>query len=328
MRRREFIGLLSGLAAARTLAVKAQQSAMPVIGFLASESPKSFSERVQAFHQGLKEVGYVEGQNVAIEYRWADGHYDRLPALAADLVRRQVSVIASSGGTPAALAAKSATSTIPIVFEVAVDPVDVGLVVSLNRPGGNITGVTSINVAVGARRLELMHELVPTANIMALLVNPTNPILAETLSRKMQAAARTLGLQLFVLNASTEQDFETVLSQLVKLRAGGLVIGSDAFFNSRIAQVGAMTLGHAVPTIYQSREFVAAGGLMSYGGNLKDIYRQAGRYAGRVLNGEKPAELPVQWPTKFDLIINLKTAKALSITIPQSIMVLADELIE
>jgi putative ABC transport system substrate-binding protein len=326
MRRREFITLLSGTAV-WPLATHAQQSAMPVIGFLNSASRTQQKSNLAAFRQGLQESGYVEGQNVAIEYRWAENQYDRLPALAADLVRRQVTVIVTSGGTPSALAAKAATATIPIVFYVGVDPVEFGLVASLGRPGGNATGVTNLNVALGAKRLELMHELVPAATILALLVHPTSP-LAETQLRDVQAAARTLGLQLRVLHASTERDFDAVFATLVQLRAGGLVFLPDAFFNVRIGQLAALTLHHAVPAIYSGRDFAAAGGLMSYEGNLINGNRQVGIYAGRVLKGERPADLPVVQAAKVELILNMKTAKALGITIPPSIMVRADEVIE
>jgi putative ABC transport system substrate-binding protein len=327
MRRRKFIGLLSCAAVARPLTVRAQQSAMPVIGFLSGGPPGSYTDRVRAFHQGLSETGYVEGQNVAIEYRWADGHYDRLPALAADLVRRQVTVI-TAGSTPASLAAKAATTTIPIVFEAAVDPVEVGLVASLGRPGGNITGVTNLFVAVGSKGLELMHELVLTATIMALLINPTSPKLADPVSRDTQAVARRLVLQLHILRASTEQEFETVFSTLVQLRAAGLMIGPDAFFTSRSEQLAALAVHHAIPTIYNAREFTAAGGLMSYGTSISDNYHLIGQYIGRILKGAKPADLPVVQSAKFELIINMKTAKALGITIPPLIMERADEVIE
>ena len=256
---------------------------MPVVGFLSSESPDGYADRVRAFRQGLSETGYVEGRNVAIEYRWAEGHYDRLPAMAADLVRRQVAVIVAN--TPAAPAAKAATTTIPDRL-FGGDPVAAGLVASLNRPGGNLTGVTTLNVELGPKRLELLHELVPTATVIALLVNPTNPN-AETLSRDLQAAARTLGLQLHVLHASTERDFDTAFATLAQLRAGALVIGPDAFFNSRSEQLAALAVRHAVPAIFQYREFAAAGGLMSYGGSITDAYRLVGVYTGRILKGEK-----------------------------------------
>ena len=294
MQRREFITLLGGAAAAWPLDVLAQQPAMPVIGFLGSASPDLYARALRAFREGLSETGYVEGRNVAIEYRWADGQNDRLPALAADLVRHQVSVIVAPGSTPAALAAKAATATIPVVFQGGTDPVAAGLVASLARPGGNVTGVTNLNTELGQKRLELLRELVPTANVIALLVNPTSSFIAEAVSRDLRAAARTLGLQLHILNASTERDFDTVFASMAQLRVGALVIGADAFFNNRSEQLAALTLRHGVPTITQYREFAAAGGLMSYGGSTTDTFRQVGVYVGRILKGEKPADLPVQ----------------------------------
>jgi putative tryptophan/tyrosine transport system substrate-binding protein len=298
---------------------------MPAIGFFNSGSSDGYAPMLAAFRQGLKETGYVEGQNVAIEYRWADGQYDRAPAMVAELVRRRVAVIVAN--TPGNLAAKAATTTVPIVFTIAGDPVEMGLVASLNRPGGNLTGVTSSSVEVMPKRLELAHELLPTATIIAGLVNPTNAAI-ETQLRDLQAAARTLSLRLHVLHASNESDFDAVFATLVQLRAGVLVIGSDAFFNSRSEHLAALALRHAVPTIYQYRSFAAAGGLMSYGSSLTESYYQAGIYTGRILKGEKPADLPVQQSTKVELIINLKTAKALGLTVPTTLLRRADDVIE
>ena len=329
MRRREFITLLGGAAAAWPLAARAQQSGpMPVIGVLSAEWPDPFSDRLRVFRDGLRETGYVEGRNLAIEYRWAEGQNDRLPELAAELVRRQVSVIVTAGSTPAALAARKATTTIPIVFYLGADPVQAGLVTSLSRPGGNLTGVVTLNVEVAPKRLELLHELVPTATKIAALINPTTPVLAETLTRDLEAAARTLGVKLHVLHASSDRDFDTVFASLVQLRAGGLVIGTDALFNSRSEQLAMLAVRHAVPAIYQFREFVSAGGLMSYGTTVMDTYRPLGVYTGRILKGEKAAELAVQQATRLELIINMKTAKALGISVPLPLAGRADEVIE
>jgi putative ABC transport system substrate-binding protein len=282
---------------------------------------------VASFRQGLKEAGYVEGQNVTIEYRWAEGQYDRLPALAADLVQQKVTVIAATS-TPAALAAKAATSRVPIVFTTGGDPIKLGLVASLRRPGGNVTGSTQLTVEVGPKRLELARELFPGATTVALLVNPANPV-AATVSKDLQAAADTLGVRLHVLHASTEADFEAAFATAAQLRAAGLVIsGADPLFVSHAAQLGALALRHSVPAIYQFREFAAAGGLMSYGGNARDTYRLAGVYTGRILKGEKPADLPVAQSTKVELILNLKTARALGITVPLPLSGRADEVIE
>jgi len=322
--RRQFITLLGGAAAAWPLTARAQQPAMPVIGFL-STSPGPVAPIVVGFRGGLNATGFTEGQNVAIEFRWAD-QYDQLPALAADLVRRQVTVIAASG-LPAAVAAKAATATIPIVFQLASDPVALGLVASLNRPGGNLTGLTSLNEEIGPKRLELLHEVVPTATTIALLMNPTSPNL-ETLSRDMLAVARTLRLELPVLQASNEHDLDTVFGRLAQLQAGGLVAGAHAFFNSRSERLARSALSHAVPMISPYREFATAGGLMSYGHSLIEQYRQAGIYVGRILKGEKPSDLPVQQATKIELIINLKTATALGVNFPLSLLGRADEVIE
>jgi ABC-type uncharacterized transport system substrate-binding protein len=326
MKRREFITLLGGAAVSWPLAARAQQ-ATPVVGFLGSASPEAYARRLRAFHQALKETGYVEGQNVEVEYRWAGGQYDRLPALAADLVRRQVAVIIAAGAQ-ATLAVKAATTTIPIVFSIATDPVAEGLVASLNRPGGNLTGITSLNVEVGPKRLELLHQVVPSATSMALLVNPTNPSIAEPFSRALQAAARVLGLQLHVLHASSEREIEAAFATLVKLRAGGLVIMPDQLFIARSEQLAALTVRHAVPSVHLFREFAAAGGLISYGSDEGEYYRQVGIYIGRILKGEKPSDLPVQQVTKVELIINLKTARALGLTIPLPLLARADEVVE
>jgi putative ABC transport system substrate-binding protein len=299
---------------------------MPVIGFLGVESPDKWTSRLRAFRQGLGQTGYVEGQNLAIEYRWADGQNGRLPSLTAELVRSRVGVIVAPGSTPAALVAKATTATIPIVFTVATDPVEIGLVASLRRPGGNITGVTSLGWEAGSKRLELLRELVPAATLIGLLVNPSNPTLAER-TKTIHASARTLGLQLHVLHASSERDFDMAFTTLAQLRIGALVIVSDAFFTARIEQLAALTLRYAVPAIYQY-EFAAAGGLVSYGSDFADSFRLAGAYAGRILKGEKAGDLPVQQSTKVELIINLKTAKALGITVPLPLSGRADELIE
>jgi putative ABC transport system substrate-binding protein len=324
IQRREFVAGLGG-AAAWPVVARAQQSAMPVIGFLNGASSWEYSERAAAFRQGLSQAGYVEGRNVLIEYRWAEGHYERLPIMAADLVRRGVAVIFANG--PAVLEAKAATSTIPIIFNVAADAVQAGLVASLNRPGGNLTGVSNLGVEVGPKRLALLHDLVPRATIIALLINPTSPN-AETQSREMKAAARAIGLQLSIAHASGERDFDTVFASLVQLRAGGLVIGPDPFFNSRAELLAALALRHAMPTISQFRQFATVGGLMSYGGSQTDQYRLAGVYTGRILKGEKPSNLPVQQSTKVELIINMKTAKALGLTIPETLLATADEVIQ
>jgi putative ABC transport system substrate-binding protein len=326
MKRRDFITLLGSAAAAWPLAGRAQQPAMPVIGFLNGASPDGYAPFVAAFRQGLKETGYVEGQNVTIEYRWAEGHYDRLPALAADLVQQKVTVIAATT-TPAALAAKAATSTVPIVFTTGGDPIKLGLVASLRRPGGNVTGSTQLSVEVGPKRLELARELFPGATTVALLVNPANP-LAATVSKDLQAVADTLGLRLHVLHASTEADFEAACATAAQLRVALVISTPDPLFGSHAAQLGALALRHSVPAIYFQREFAAAGGLMSYGGSITDTYRLAGLYAGRILKGEKPADLPVVQSTKVELILNLKTAKALGITVPLPLSGRADEVIE
>jgi putative ABC transport system substrate-binding protein len=330
MRRRQFFTLLGGAVASWPLAARAQQPAMPVVGFLNAASPNLFAHVVSAFHLGLNETGYVEGRSVAIEYRWAENQYDRLPALADDLVRRRVNVIATGSATLATLAAKAATTTIPIVFLTGADPVKEGFVDSLNRPGGNLTGVTTLNVEIAPKRLEMLHELLPTTTIMAVLVNPINyqGVVTSQLS-DAQAAAHTLGLQtIHVLQASTEPDLNSAFSTLVQRRAGGLVISADTFFSSKSIELAALASRHAVPTISPYREFVEAGGLMSYGASVTDLYRMVGVYTGRILKGEKPDDLPVQQATKTELVINLKTAKALGLTVPPTLLARADEVIE
>lgn len=327
MKRRVFITLLGGAAVTWPLAARAQQSVKPVVGFLNGASAELYAKFAGEFRRGLNEMGFVEGQNVVVEYRWADGHYDRLPEMAADLVRRRVTVIAATS-TPAALAAKTATKTIPIVFTTASDPVSLGLVASLARPGGNMTGATQLNLEVGPKRLELLHQLLPKATVIALVVNPTNPRVAEVQSRDAQDAARTLGLQLQILQASTEAEFDKAVASLPP-RAGGLVIaGGDPFFNSETAKLAVTTVRHGLPAIANGREFAAAGGLLSYGGSVADSYHLAGIYTGRILTGEKPADLPVYRSTKVEMYINLKTANALGLIVPQGLVIAADEVFE
>ena len=330
LKRREFITLLGGAVAAWPLVARAQQSPLPVIGFLNAASPDLFAHVVRAFRLGLNEMGYVEGRNVEIEYRWAENQYDRLPALAAELVRRRVSVITTGSATLAALAAKAATTTIPIVFLMGADPVELGFVTSLNRPGGNLTGVTTLNVEISPKRLEVLRELLPTTTIMGVLVNPmNNPATVETELRQAKAATHTLGLQMIhVLQASTERDLDSAFSTLIQRRAGGLVISADTFFSGKSVELAALASRHAMPTISPYREFVTAGGLMSYGGRVTELYRLVGIYTGRVLKGEQPADLPVQQVTKVELVINLKTAKSLGLEVPPTLLARADEVIE
>lgn len=327
MKRRELIRMIPGGAAAYwSLAARAQQPAMPVIGFLNGSSPTGYAHMLTAFREGLKEAGYVEGQNVAIEFRWAEGHLDRLPELASDLVHRRVAVIAATS-TPANLVAKNATSTIPIVFTTGSDPVRFGLVTNLARPSGNVTGVTQLNVEILPKRIELAHELVPAATEIALLFNPTDPI-TDPEEKAAQAAARTLGLKLHILQAGTEAELVDAFDAVVRMRAGAFVVATSVLFNGLIDQMAALATRHMLPTVYAYREFVAAGGLISYGPELTDSYRLAGIYTGRILKGEKPADLPVQQATKVELLVNLKAARALNLIIPQGLLARADEVIE
>jgi len=326
VRRRAFVTLLGG-AAVWPLAAQAQQRGLPVIGFLGAPSAAPYARYVAAVHQGLKEVGYVEHQNVAMEYRWADSQYDRLPALAADLVSRRVAVIVPIGGSPAVLAAKAATSTIPIVFNLGADPIELGLVTNLSRPGGNITGIAMMALEIETKQLQLLHELAPTSTSIAILLNPSSGQ-AQPQEREAQEAARVLGLQVLVLKASTEREIEQAFAALVRERAGALLVGADTFFVSQATLFVVLTARHSIPTIYPFRPYVDAGGLMSYGASLLDSYRQTGVYAGRVLKGEKPADLPIVQPTNFELVINLKTARAVGIAIPPTLLARADEVIE
>jgi putative ABC transport system substrate-binding protein len=328
LNRRDLLILGAGAAVAWPLIARTQQKAMPVIGFLSgAASAGPYKSYVAAFHQGLSETGYVEGQNLAIEYRWAEGHYDRLPGLAADLVGRKVDLIAASGGSVSVRAAKSATSTIPIVFTSGDDPVATGLVASLARPGGNLTGVSFLDVELNPKRLELLSELVPQARVIALLVNPNNSN-ADRIMREVREAARAKGVQLPILKAGTESEIDAAFATLVQLQAGALLVGNDPFFTSRREQLVALASRHTIPAIYAGRESAVAGGLISYGASFTSVYRQLGIYAGKILNGAKPADLPVEQPTTFELVINLKTANALGLTMPQSLLARADEVIE
>ena len=326
MRRREFIKVVA-LATAWPLAVRAQEAPKPVVGFINAASAESYTRQTAAFLKGLSETGYVEGQNVSIEYRWAEGRADRLPAMAADLVRRQVAVIAATS-TPAAIAAKAATTTVPIVFETGADPIQLGLITNLSRPGGNVTGITQTNVEMAPKRLQLLNELVPTARVMALLVNPNDLTLAEAYAKNVQAAARALGVELHILNASTGPDLDVAFAKLAQLQAGGLVVSGGAFLTSQSEKLAALAMRHAVPTVFTNREFVVAGGLLGYGSAIADAYRLVGIYTGRILKGDKPADLPVQQATRVELYINLKTAKALGLTVPNTLIGRADEVFE
>jgi putative ABC transport system substrate-binding protein len=327
VRRREFITIVGGAAAAWPLAARAQRAAAPVIGWVNLASQQDYARLLSAFLKGLGEVGYVDGRNVSIEFRWGEYRADRLPALVADLIHRQVAVIAATS-TAAAMAAKAATTTIPIVFETGADPVKLGLVTSLNQPGGNVTGVTQLHVEIVPKLLELLHELLPTVRVMALLVNPTDPALAEDQTRELLQAAAALGLQFHVLNASSQNDFAGVFKKLGELQAGALVIAGEPLFTSHSEQLGALSLRNRVPAVYKGREFAAAGGLMSYGSDIAESYRLTGVYAGRILKGDKPANLPVQQATKIEMYINLKTARELGITIPLPLSGRADGVFE
>jgi putative tryptophan/tyrosine transport system substrate-binding protein len=327
VRRREFITLVGGAAAAWPIAARAQQPAMPVIGFLSSGSAGPMAKFVVPFREGVSQFGYVESRNVTIEYRWAEERHDRLPALAADLVHRQVSVIALAG-LPAALAAKAATKAIPIVFLMSADPVQLGLVASLGRPGGNMTGVVSLTLETAPKLLELLHELVPKASAIALVVNPANSAQAESTTREVQVAAHRFGIELNVLHASAEHEFEAVFAKSFQLGAAALVIGPDPLFNSRSEQLGALAIRHAIPAICPYREFAMTGGLAAYGTNFPNFFRQLGVYTGRILKGDKPADLPVEQAVKLDLVINLKTARTLGLEVPPTLLARADEVIE
>jgi putative ABC transport system substrate-binding protein len=324
MNRRAFISLLGATVACPA---QAQQPAMPVIGFLSGQQAADYGHLIAAFRRGLNENGYVEGQKVAIEFRWAEGHVDRLPALATELVRRQVAVIAATGGDASALAAKAATAAIPIVFTIGGDPVDLGLIASLNRPGGNVTGITQFTAPLETKRLELLHELVPGATVIAMLINPNNPNSAAQL-KDVPEAARVRGLQLHILRANADTGFETAFAALGERRISALLVASDPFFNNRRAELVALTARYAVPAIFHQREFTTAGGLMSYGTSASDMYRQAAIYTARILKGTKPADLPVQQPTRFEFVLNLKTAKPLGLDVPAKLLALADEVIE
>jgi putative ABC transport system substrate-binding protein len=327
MKRRQFIAGLGG-AAALPLVARAQQPAMPVIGYMGAGRPDAAREVVKEFHRGLSEIGYIEGKNVAIDYRWAEDRLDRLPEMASDLVRRQVSVIVTLQSTASALAAKAATGSIPIVFETGTDPIDSGLVASLNRPGGNITGIYNLIAPVAAKRLELLHEVMPAVTSLAYLVNRTNAVFAESETKELQAAAHSLGLRLLIHNATNQSEMETAFTKLVREGAGGLVVGADLLFYDHADWLIALASRHRVPTIFMWREVIAAGGLIGYGTDLSEVWRRVGVYTGRILKGEKPADLPVQQATKMQLAINLKAAKALGITFPTALLVRADEVIE
>ena len=328
MKRRDFITLVGGTAATWPLAAHAQQSAMPVIGFLNPTSPDAMTERLRAFRQGLKETGYVEGENVLVEYRWAEGRYDRLPRLAAELVRRQVAVIVATGGTVTPLAAKAATTSIPVVFIIPEDPAKLGLVASLARPGGNLTGINIFNLELTAKRLELLRELVPGVARIAVLVNPTNATTTETTLRDVETAARAMALQMQVRNASTSFEINAVFAGFGRERPDALFVGGDPFFGSRRVQFATLTAHYSIPTTYTSREYPEAGGLMSYGASFPDTFRQAGTNAGRILKGVKPADLPVVQASKFELVINVETARMLGLTVPPMLLARADEVIE
>jgi putative ABC transport system substrate-binding protein len=327
MRRRDFIKVVAGSVAAWPLAARGQETSVPAVGYLDPGNRAVNAELIVAFRTGLAEEGYIERRNVTIEYRWAEAQYGRLQELAADLVARKVAVIAATNGIPTALAAKAATTTIPIVFFVGVDPVKFGIVPNLKQPGGNITGVIGLGTELGPKRLEILNTLRPTAKLFAVLVNPLNPA-AMPQSMELEAAGNTLGLRVEVQRASTDHDLETAFAALAQMGAGGVVIGADGFMNSRIDQIAALALRYSIPTVYQYRSFVAAGGLMSYGGSISEAYRLVGTYAGRILKGEKPADLPVQQSTKVELFINLKTAKALGLNVPATLLARADEVIE